>query len=67
MTLDGYIVKEKKDDGKIFYYSSKPSFADGDFYCGNCGDVCFNIDLPIKEFLSADNPQRCRIKIELEK
>ena len=67
LILDGDIVKEKTDDGKMFYYSAMPDHHDEEYYCGNCGDVCFNIDLPIKDFLNADSVTKCRIKVELDK
>jgi hypothetical protein len=67
LTLDGYIVKEKTDDGKMYFYSAMPEYTGDEFCCKNPSDLCFDIVLPIKEFLSADNPQRCKITIELEK
>lgn len=67
LILDGYIVKEKTDDGKMFIYSAMPDYIDDEFCCGNCGDVCFGIDLPIKDFLNADSVTKCKITIELDK
>lgn len=67
LILDGYIVKEKADDGKIFFYTSMPNYNGNEFYCNNDEERCYEIALPIKKFLNTDNPQRCRIKIELEK
>ena len=69
LILEGYIVKENTDDGKMFYYSSFPNYDDstGDFFCGNDGDQCFNIDLPIKNLLVTDSVIKCKITIELEK
>jgi len=69
LILNGYIVKEKADDGRMFYYSSFPNHDDstGDFFCGNDRDQCFDIDLPIKNLLSTDMPTKCKITIELEK
>lgn len=66
LILDGYIVKEKTDDGEMFYYSAMPAH-DEEFCCMNQGDLCFDIDLPIKNLLSTDTPTKCKITIELEK
>ena len=67
LTLEGYIVKEKKDDGRMFLYSAMPDYIDDEFCCMNQGDLCFDIDLPIKNLLSTDTPTKCKITIELEK
>lgn len=67
LILDGYIVKEKTDDGEMFYYSGLPENCNGEFCCGNSKDLCFDVDLPIKDFLVTDEPVRCKITIELEK
>ena len=67
LTLDGYIVKEKTDDGKIFYFSAMPVDDGDEFSCENEGDLCFGVNLPIKAFLCADSPVKCKITIELYK
>lgn len=67
LILDGYIVKEKTDDGRMFLYSAMPDRVDGEFCCTNAGDLCFDIDLPIKNLLCTDVATKCKITIELEK
>lgn len=67
LILDGYIVNEIASDGKMFYYSSNPVSADGEFMCSKEDDLCYNIDLPIKYFLIKDVPMKCKITIELDK
>lgn len=67
LIIDGYIVKEKTDDGRMFFYSAMPDYMDEEFSCMNQGDLCFDIDLPIKNLLSTDMPTKCKITIELEK
>lgn len=71
LVLEGYIVKEQTDKGKMFYFSNKPDgqyMIDGmEYSISESGDCCFEIDLPIRNFLDTNCPQRCKLTIELEK
>lgn len=67
LTLEGYIVKEKTDDGRMFLYTAMPDYINDEFCCMNQGDLCFDIDLPIKKLLSTDTTTKCKITIELYK
>lgn len=72
LVLDGYIVKENTDDGRMFYFSDLPDCcknSDGnvEFSVGRYGDHCFDFDAPIKEFVNVNNPIKCKITIELER
>lgn len=67
LILDGYIVKEKTDDGKMFYFTGLPErCGESEFGCGKQGDLCFDFDAPIKEYLIVGNPTKCKITIEID-
>ena len=40
---------------------------DGEFSAGSSGDNVFSIALPIKDFVALNEPQMCKITVELEK
>lgn len=68
LILDGYIVKEKEADGRMFYFSDKPEYVGNDeFGVGNSGDLCFDFNAPIREFVEVNEPIKCKITIELER
>ena len=69
LLLDGYIVKEGIDTcNKLFFYSGMPVKVGADeFGAATSGDNVFEIELPIREFIETNEPQRCRITVELEK
>lgn len=66
ITIEGYIVKEKTDDGNMFLYSQIPEYIGEEFCCASGDDICFRIDAPIKDFIAVDSPKKCRITVELE-
>ena len=69
LILDGYIVKEGNDmESKLFFYSQMPIKHDcNEFSAGNDGDNVFLIELPISRFAVVNEPQKCKITVELEK
>lgn len=72
LILEGYIVKENTDNGRMFYFSDLPdcckdSNGDVEFGVGRYGDNCFDFDAPIKDFVNVNDPTKCKITIELEK
>lgn len=69
LELDGWIVKEGNDmENKLFFYSYMPvQTACDEFSVGKEGDNVFEIELPIRMFMTVNEPQRCKITVELEK
>ena len=68
LVLEGYVVNEGNDkENRLFFYSGKPDMNDGEFSAGSNGDNIFLIDLPIKDFVALNEPQMCKITVELEK
>lgn len=69
LELDGWIVKEGNDmENKLFFYSEKPERHSYDEFCASDGgDNVFVIDLPIKMFVATNEPQRCKITVQLER
>ena len=68
LILEGYLVKEKTDEGKMFYFTDMPEgYRDGEFSCGKEGDLCFDFEAPIREFINVGDPTKCKITIKLEK
>lgn len=69
MILDGYIVNEGDDyESTLCFYSQKPVSENGkDFSARDEGDCVFILDLPIRQLMAVNAPQRCKITIELEK
>ena len=68
LVLEGYIVREGNDmESRLFFYSGRPDRIDGEFCSAHDGDNVFRIDLPIKDFVSLNEPRWCKITVELEK
>jgi hypothetical protein len=69
LILDGWIVKEGNDmENKLFFYSNEPVSPDGDEYSAqSSGDNVFVIELPIRMLMATNEPQKCKITIDLEK